>query len=253
MREELRMDKIPATTEPSATSQPLDPFAKFPAELKRAPRWCVWKFMERGGKRTKLPFQVNGQPAESNNTDTWTSYEAALAASPKFDGIGCMISDPYVAIDFDHVRDPKTGEVEKWALAAIKDLNSYTELSPSATGFHVWCYGKVSGAGKRKGRVELYAKGRYFTVSGLHLEGTPLSVNELPSGSYAAIETLDPQYKSSAPAAEIKNERVTKSQKMHHLSKGDWKSAGFPSQSEADLAWCGHLAEVFKGDEKKSR
>ena len=229
---------------------------QFPEELKSQPRWVAWKYVTRGNKTTKLPYMPSGKPAESNNPATWSEFGVALEASEikgKWEGIGCMISDPYIAVDFDHVRDPKTGEVEKWAWDAIVHLNSYTELSPSKTGFHVWCYGKVSGAGKRKGRVELYASGRYFTVSGLRETSLPATINPLPSDFYTRIEVLDPQYKAASNKvnSEIKNERVTSQQKIFHLGRGDWASAGYPSQSEADCAYCVHLAGIFNGEIEK--
>ncbi len=230
---------------------------QFPEELKSQPRWVVWKFVKRGDKTTKLPYQPSGKPAESNNPATWVDFGAAIAASEvksKVEGVGCMISEPYVAIDFDHVRDPKTGEVERWAWDAIVYLNSYTELSPSGTGFHVWCYGRVAGAGKRKGRCELYASGRYFTVTALRETSLPATINPLPSDFYTRIEILDPQYKSAnnkVPDSGIKNERVTSAQRIYHLERGDWASAGYPSQSEADCAYCVHLAGIFNGDQTK--
>jgi putative DNA primase/helicase len=141
----------------------------FPSELITQPRWCLWRLVSREGKKTKLPFQPSGKPAESNNTNTWSTFDAVCAAllKGKFDGLGCFISDPYVAVDFDHIcknSDPLT--IEPWARAAINDLDSYTEFSPSGEGLHVWSVGKLPGPGKRAGRVEIYGSGRYFTVTG---------------------------------------------------------------------------------------
>lgn len=223
--------------------------ALFPDELKRSPRWCLWKYVTRGDKTTKLPFQPSGKPAESNNPATWGSFADALAAlTDQYSGFGCFISDPYVAVDFDHVRDKETGEIEPWALAAIKELNSYTEISPSGEGLHVWCYGKVP-AGRKRGHVEIYAEKRYFTVSALHLDGTPLTVNELPKDFHAKLEALDPQQKK--PPTSEKRATLNTKQKFYYLERGDWKAAGYPSQSEADCAYCKHLLDVHNGDTQK--
>ena len=82
------------------------------------------------------------------------------------DGIGCFIAEPYIGVDFDHVRD-KAGVIEPWAADALKQLNSYAELSPSATGFHVWLTGALpDDRWRKRGRVEMYEAGRYFTVTG---------------------------------------------------------------------------------------
>jgi putative DNA primase/helicase len=152
--------------------------ANFPQELignpgkPQAEKWCLWKYVERSGKLTKLPFQPNGSPAESNNKKTWSTFDAVseVFLAGKFDGIGCFISEPYVAVDFDHVcKDFDPSTIETWVLEAVSRLGSYTEFSPSGEGLHVWSYGKLPGKGKRAGRIEIYGEGRYFTVTGIRL------------------------------------------------------------------------------------
>ena len=48
-----------------------------PEELKALPQWHVWKSVN----GTKVPLQVNGQPAKANDPDTWTTYDEASAAA----------------------------------------------------------------------------------------------------------------------------------------------------------------------------
>jgi primase-polymerase (primpol)-like protein len=55
----------------------------------------------------------------------------------------------------------------------IDKLNSYTEISPSGTGVHIYTKAKLPSTGRRKNNIEFYNSGRYFTVTGWHLEGTP--------------------------------------------------------------------------------
>jgi len=126
-----------------------------------------WKAVPRdNGRVAKLPFHPSGAPAESNNPKTWSPFETVLASLARFDGIGCMIVEPWVGIDFDHVcRDFNVTTIEPWCLEAITRVNSYTEFSPSGEGLHVWCRGKIPQS-KRVGRVEIYQGGRFFTVSG---------------------------------------------------------------------------------------
>jgi len=81
-------------------------------------------------------------------------------------------------VDLDKCRDPQTGIVQPWALEAIKMLDSYTELSPSKTGFHILLNGALPEGGNRKGPVEVYTKGRYFTITGDHVAGTPTTINQ---------------------------------------------------------------------------
>lgn len=233
-------------------------FLSFPDILKRSPLWVNFRFVERDGKTTKVPYQPNGQPAESNNADTWSEFDRVIAACNtklKFDGIGCMISPPYCAVDFDHVRNKETGEIEKWALDALTRLNTYTEVSPSGTGLHAWLYtdkplplppGDKRG-GKKVGRIEIYSNWRYFTVTAKRLPEFPASVNELPTDFFTSVDTMDPQREKSKPKQDPPS-RMTRSQRFALLLLGKWKECGYSSQSEADLAFCVMLAQDFKGD-----
>ena len=72
--------------------------------------------------------------------------------------------------------DPETGEIESWAWEIIEELDSYTEISPSGTGVHILVRGELPEGRNRKGRFEAYDRGRYFTVTGKHLAGTPQSI-----------------------------------------------------------------------------
>ncbi len=224
-----------------------------PDALKKRPYWVLWKLVTRGDKTTKIPYQINGAPAESNDPATWAEYKDVLAAWKKtkqYAGIGCMIRDPFIAVDFDHCRDPKTGVIEPWALAAVKELISYTEVSPSGEGLHVWCLGSLpDSARNRVGRVEIYCNVRYFTVTGEHVAGTPLTINEIPAGFAASIVTLDPQHAKSAPAPATRTQ--SSKEKILLLAQGRWKEANYPSQSEGDAAYCRYLAEIHSGDRER--
>lgn len=83
----------------------------------------------------------------------------------KADGIGFILTkdDPYVVIDLDDSLGP-AGPSE-WAMTVITQFDSYTEVSPSGKGYHIWCKGKTKKPGLRKGNTEMYSSGRYMTVT----------------------------------------------------------------------------------------
>ena len=155
-----------------------------PLELKAQPQWVAWRQEEREGKPTKIPYQPRNpkKKASSTNPDTWGTFEQALSVAQTngFHGIGYVFSpqDDYAGIDLDHCRNPETGEISEWAWEIIRRLNSYTEISPSGTGVHILIKGTVPPGGNSKGlagggKVEMYSQGRYFTMTGHHLGGTP--------------------------------------------------------------------------------
>jgi len=63
-----------------------------PDDLTNLNQWVLWRFENRGGKPTKVPYQVNGARAKTETADTWNSYVAVLTSwrtSPqRYNGIG---------------------------------------------------------------------------------------------------------------------------------------------------------------------
>ena len=145
---------------------------RIPDELKQLQQWVVWRAEFRKDKWTKVPYDsLTHRKAKSNDSKTWRDFEIALKAyqeNGNYDGIGFALSanDPYVGWDLDHCRDPETGKIEPKATDIINKLNSYTEISPSGTGFKIFCIGVKPGDKAKKGNVEMYNHSRFFTVTG---------------------------------------------------------------------------------------
>jgi putative DNA primase/helicase len=142
-----------------------------PEELTERPQWVLWRYEERAGKFTKIPYTDRGQRASSTDLMTWTTCAEAHAAYERgdYDGIGFVFSsgDPFCSADLDHCRDPETGDIEPWAKEILERVpKGYVEASPSGTGVHIITRGSVRGGGMRKGSVEMYSRGRYFSVTG---------------------------------------------------------------------------------------
>jgi len=161
-----------------------------PAELMERPQWVLWSAELRGGKRTKVPYQPNGEPAAADDPGTWSSFDDVVAAwqsyRDKFDGVGYVFSadDPYCGIDLDMCLCPDTGELTDWAEEVLEQIPSYCEISPSKCGLKIIARGKFPLAGTDTGkarkdlvpiRVDLGDKSaelavwnerRYFVVTG---------------------------------------------------------------------------------------
>jgi putative DNA primase/helicase len=143
---------------------------RIPHELRRRPQWVTWRYAMQGGKWTKHPYNPRtGRKASTTDLMTWSRYATALDAytSGDYDGVGFVLSsgDPYTGVDLDGCRDPETGVIAGWAEEIVRELDSYTELSPSGKGLHVVVKGKVPKALKRP-RIEMYSMERYLTVTG---------------------------------------------------------------------------------------
>ena len=116
---------------------PIVPFPAVPAELKTMPQWVVWRTAVRDGKPTKIPYQVNGVTAKTNDPSTWTDYQTVCQHAHRFDGIGFVFSaeDPLCGIDLDDCLD-ENRKIKPWAQPIVDRLKSvsYREISPSGGG-----------------------------------------------------------------------------------------------------------------------
>jgi primase-polymerase (primpol)-like protein len=168
-------------------------------------------------------------------------------------------------VDLDHVRDVASGAVKRWALDTIACLHSYTEISPSGTGFHVFIRGR-----KPPGRCnirfdsgeafEIYDHARFLTVTGAHVAGTPLEVRAIADDVLASVvdamlAKLPARPKPPPPIAprDLGNAGGLDDDELlrrmfagrngaaaARLYHGDFSA--FASQSDADLRLCGLLA-----------
>jgi primase-polymerase (primpol)-like protein len=110
----------------------------------------------------KRPFQPgNGHFARVNDSSTWTDYEAVENCKRK--GFVLTDEDPFTVIDLDHCIGSH-GRVQPQINKILLYFQSYTEISPSGTGFHVWIRGKIPSAIKRT-EFEIYSTLRYVTVT----------------------------------------------------------------------------------------
>jgi len=162
-----------------------------PGELRDLRQWVVWHYAARNGdKPTKVPYQPNGKPAKSNDAATWASFaecRRAYETDRKWSGVGLMLADDLAGLDADNCIDDQ-GHISELVQGYVSRLNSYSEVTPSGHGVRVLFRGRLP-EGRRKSedlRLELYdaGRGRFFTVTGRHIIGTPETVE--PRESEAA-------------------------------------------------------------------
>ncbi len=184
-----------------------------PDELKQRPQWVIWRF-EQGetvapiafGGATKIPYNPrSGRRASSTNPDTWTTYEIAVKAAQarNFAGVGYVFSpdDPYTGIDLDDCRSDD-GTIAPWAQVIVDDMQSYTEISPSGHGLKIWVEGTIPTSVKQPyadGKIEMYDRARYFTVTGEHLETTPRAIRNVNGALTQLYDHLRPAPKAPEP------------------------------------------------------
>lgn len=148
-------------------------YENIPEDLKREKGWCLYKIIQREGKKTKLPLMPNGKPAKSNDKSTWHSYDDCIKALRRNvgEGLGFFLGDGYIGIDIDKVSDEimeymMDKNAKSMTADFLREISTYAEFSPSGTGLHLIGKGKVPGERKRHKNLEIYDENRFFTVTG---------------------------------------------------------------------------------------
>lgn len=167
-------------------------YLKIPQEIKQTRRWICYKIETRDGKQTKVPYcAINGGYAKSNDPSTWTIFRVAVSGCIKFhfDGIGFMLGEDkntgikYFGIDLDNHEDENgqkpmsQDDFFDFSSEFINTLKSYTEYSHSGEGIHIICKGTLPDGARRKAGVgvEMYDKGRFFTMTGNVILDLPIN------------------------------------------------------------------------------
>jgi hypothetical protein len=235
-----------------------------PEELKAPKQWVMYRLVKKleKDKLEKVPYQTNAVKASTTNPKTWCSFEQAVEAFEEegFDGIGFVFTkdDPYCGIDLDTCVNPDTKVTESWAKEWSDKFESYTEYSPSGTGFHTIVKGKLPAkTGKKVGGYEIYDWGRFFTFTGniFNSECSLIEERQEVAEEFYNFIAEKQANKTEIPLPEgrelssdgigeiLKKARSAQNgEKFSALLKGDWESLGYPSQSEADQALCKQLA-----------
>lgn len=77
-------------------------YEKLPEQLKKDGRFCLWKYEERNGRMTKVPYQTNGRKASSADKNPFSDFRLAVNAMDGYDGIGMGAFDDFCMVDIDH-------------------------------------------------------------------------------------------------------------------------------------------------------
>ena len=174
------MSKVYTKKPPPTAPESVPDFGAVPGELKARRQWIAWSYEQRAdGEWTKVPYQASERDKKARTDDlaTWAAFSEAreALAGGGFDGIGFVFcdADPFTGVDLDKCRDPETGEVAPWAREVLAAIPGYREVSPSGSGVHVITRGSVPRSMARivpgGGKIEVYSRRRYFTVTGVAL------------------------------------------------------------------------------------
>lgn len=265
---------------------------RLPAEMQQRAQWCL-------AGPDKAPYLVgpNGLYHASPVKGPWLEFETALQYAAQYQcGVGYIITadDPFTCIDMDvkdaESIDPKTGQqypqelwTSKYSLdfysGIVQFAQSYTELSASRKGLHIWVKGDI-GAGRRGKGIEVYSRERFIVCTGVpvsevhyHLfnnvaipylsqtKQLPIANGDLILQNLTQeLGLAEKQIDLVEVEAELTDEEIWSracsagnKEKFVELCKGNWHQYNFPSQSEADLALMSMFTFYSKSNEQCRR
>jgi len=123
--------------------------------------------------KDKLPLNPkNGQNAKINDPQTWGSFEQVetfINGNPTrqlFPAVAISEDLGITVLDLDKIRQPTTGNLLQEAQNIVNSMVSYTEMSVSGTGLHIFIKGKKPGKKCRHGNIEIYDRDKFMTLTG---------------------------------------------------------------------------------------
>lgn len=115
-------------------------YSTIPKFMQEHGKFCLWKLEMKSGKRKpdKIPYRINGKRADATNPQHYSTFEETVNEFSKggYAGVGVGCFEPLRLVDVDDcVVD---GMIDERGQDIMDNLDSYTELSPSGNGIHIF-------------------------------------------------------------------------------------------------------------------
>ena len=135
-----------------------------PTELTARPQWVLWRLEDVG--HPNFAKVRTGRGTRAGATDSATSHPSPRCGPSTRPtrsggaGLGYVFTtdDPFVGIDLDACREPRTGALTREALAIIRPVGSFTPRRRAGIGVHILVAASAPELGRRTDQVECCAE-----------------------------------------------------------------------------------------------
>lgn len=233
--------------------QAYERYRHIPDVLKQLPNWCI-------AGTDKDPYKCTPSGifrASNKKPGDWTTFDKAIenmvTTGAPYIGFCLNYTDGLTCIDLDvknHTNAP--GEPNKWTtqeaidryVKMVNTFDSYTEISSSGLGLHIWVKGSI-GLGARRDGVEVYSQERFIICTGNVYVNKPIEqrddwlnmlvteIRRAGGGRETELEEIEPVDSDADIFDRAAN--AANADKFLSLFNGSWEGE-YTSQSEADLA-----------------
>lgn len=222
-------------------------FERIPQELRDVRQWHCWKLVD----GTKIPIQVDGSAAKSNDALTWTDFETAVDASQFHSGLAFEITEPWTGIDLDDCIDDNG--LKSWAFEILCRFDGigFAEISPSQTGIKILTRARKPAESRSRhkfdeGSIEVYDNRRFWTITGDLYNGQ----DEINDGQ-AAIDWLCEKFLSKEKKASepvvlpiIPRQNISMLEKRVDKYMSTISQAAEGERNQAAFSMAGHLRKI---------
>jgi hypothetical protein len=188
-----------------------------PQALRDLSQWLTWRFEaheEQGKKPRKMPYYADGgkrvgKQGDKQDRDRLVTYTEAMKVAPPTGkggvGFAFLEGDGLAGIDLDKMIDLATGEMDERHVAIMKALDSFTELSPSRSGVHIFVTTAECGRFKSFKRnaigVEVFCGSQFFTFTGELYAGATTEIRPLSAENLRRLRATVRAKESSSSTA----------------------------------------------------
>ena len=162
-------------------------YSTIPKFMQEHGKFCLWKLEMKSGKAKpdKIPYRINRKRADATNPQHYSAFDETvnLFAKGGYAGVGVGCFEPLRLVDVDDcVVD---GMLDERGQDIMDTLDSYTELSPSGNGIHIFVLADGFSydtekyyINNRNTHVEVYSPdvtGKFLTLTGKAIHGTDVN------------------------------------------------------------------------------